>query len=286
MKHIFLLLTSLLLLSFTKEEERNPAIMLIGDSWLQLPCVFNTYNKLLVEYGHKDKKVECLRTTQSGSRVNDWLKAPKVNMVRSLLIGSPSLKVVILSIGGNDLLNDWHKDMEQAKVSAIYERIERGTVEIIRYIQKARPDVKIVLTGYDYPNFSVLSPIILPYNKLYQDMGRPTHSELNQYLLNATVRIAKVVTDLEQVYYVSNLGLGQHLYGHPDYNVGPGELPMPGNGHDFSRLIGGDPEIPQNPQTLLKIKTFGIYDPYHLDPGGFKNIARNLMETYINDWLE
>lgn len=285
MKHFIFL--SLIFLSLSADAKSKSAILLVGDSWLQLPCVFRTYSEVLAEYGHKDKKVECLHTTKSGSEVDDWLEQEKKEKVIKALQKHPEMNIVVLSIGGNDLLGEWNKSMSQDEVNELYERVEKKTLEIIAYILDVRPEIKVVLTGYDYANFNVLKPgSIKAYDLLFNRMGRPTPSELNHFVGNSSIRVARLIRNIERAYFVSNFGLGQYLYGLPEYNIKPFELPHPGTAEDLNSILGGDPNLPQYPKTLLNIDEFKIYDPYHLSKKGYKNVARNLMETYLKDWIK
>ncbi|MGE3610856.1 MAG: hypothetical protein AB7I27_14790 [Bacteriovoracaceae bacterium] len=278
-------LSLLLLLQSCLPSNLPPAFIVVGDSWGQLMCVFKTYDQILIEYGHGNKRAECLHTTKSGSRASEWANPEKLSSVANALNLYPDVKVIVLSVGGNDLLGNWNKNMSAEEEIKLLDTIAQDFGEIILQLQQMRPELKIVVSGYDYPHFGKLlrkNVLHAAYRKLYQKMGQPTYAELNGIIVKFTMRMAQASSEFKNVFYVSNLGLHQHLYGQEEYDIKAGELPAP----DKYRLIGGDSSLPQNPRALFHINHTRLYDPYHLNRTGYKNLARNIMNTYLNELIE
>lgn len=286
MKNIYFALPLVfsIFLTACKDLPGKPAFLLVGDSWGQLMCAFGSYDKVLEEYGHKNKRAECLLTTQSGSRASQWVVPKKLEIVKKVLNYYPDLKVIVLSLGGNDLLGTWNKNMTPDEEKVMMDKIASDFTGVIHQLKAMRPGLRIVVSGYDYPNFDKLVPgdVLKAYRELFEKMGEPTPAELNAVIVRFTERMALEAAQISDVQYASNLGLHQSIYGQEDYNIKPGELHRP----DKDNLVGGDPTLPQSPKALLHINGTKLFDPYHLNPTSYKNLARNVLDIHLKDILQ
>lgn len=258
-------------------------MLMVGDSWGQLMCAFGTFNKTLEESGYKDRRASCLATTKAGTWAKDWAKPGELDTAKNFLRNNPQVKAVFLSLGGNDLLNKWRVGMDERELAKVYSSIRADIAAVVEELLSTREDVEIVMAGYDYPNFDLLLPgdALEAYRELYENMGNPTPPELNSSIVGLNQMMQELALKTNRLHFVPTLGLNQHIYGHEEYGIEPGELPAPGE----DLLIGGDPELTQPRRSLLNIKNTPLVDPYHLNPSGFKNYSKLIMRAKLGELL-
>jgi len=258
-------------------------MMILGDSWGQLMCGFQTFDDVLKEYGYSNK-AECLATTKSGSWAKDWAKPGALNIAKTLLINNAEIKAVFLSAGGNDLLGSWKKSYSAEETEKIFTDVAANLRIIIKELTQVRPDIQIVVAGYDYPNFDLLPPgnVLSAYRKLYEEMEKPSVRELNSMVVKFSYKMNELEKEFDNVYFAPTLGINQHLLGIPAMNIKAGELPAP----NLERVIGGNPEYAQPREALLDIQNTNLVDPYHLGKSGFKRYARQIMDSQLNRILQ
>lgn len=119
---------------------------LVGDSWAVFMNVDQTLNNTFAKWGHSNKKYYTNATiSENGSQTDDFLKPDKRAEIINQLTTKPSIKIVHLSIGGNDVLGNWKVSMRQGQVDTLRAEVAARLDTIITYIKAVRPDVRVVL---------------------------------------------------------------------------------------------------------------------------------------------
>ena len=155
-------------------------VLLAGDSWAQFMWDDGSHNDLFDRYGQADKLAlsNSLDTNPtslpytgpayavSGSEARNWVDPANYAYLANLvaaLNANPSVDLVMLSIGGNDVLagkddGGWYKDMDldvPGSEAAFFDQLHTDTETIISTIEAVRPDIRVMISSYDYPNFNV-----------------------------------------------------------------------------------------------------------------------------------
>ncbi|MBK7239162.1 MAG: SGNH/GDSL hydrolase family protein [Flavobacteriales bacterium] len=135
-------------------EDATNKVLLVGDSWAFFMGVDQTINTVLERWGHSDARyLTNLTIAENGAETDDFLTAEKQDEIEARLIAEPSIKVVHLSIGGNDVLGDWNVEMTTQQTDSLEASVRARLVQVIDFILNVRPDVHVLWSGYMYPNF-------------------------------------------------------------------------------------------------------------------------------------
>lgn len=284
-----------------------PKILIAGDSWAQYMSDDGTHNKILDKFGQADKDLlgpslggnpgpgyTGTEYAISGSLASEWAdKAnyPWIQNVIDEITNNPSIETVILSIGGNDILagrseGGWYQNMDNdvaGSEAALFNQIADDTYVIIDDIFAAHPNVEILISSYDYPNFDLpfLSCILYACPKRrdlsYSDSSPLiTDAELNQMMISVeSIRLPWLTTE-PRLSYDNAIGLTHYYYG--DGTNAPGTLPLPEQQAPFTaNFYGGNSSIP----TLRSNFRSGV-DPIHLDADAYEyKIIHQTMNYFM-----
>lgn len=314
-----------------------PRMLIAGDSWAQYIADDQVYNNAFKGYGHADQftvsetfeivislwgsgNPDPWDYAVSGSEAREWVNEtefPYLQNVRNELLSKPSIDKVLLSIGGNDILaarcdGGWYKDMdlnEPGSENALLDTIMAHTQYIVEQILAVRPDIQVILSSYDFPNFNVqgawigcfflcnlcemfacerrkqlsYSPVTTPLsaceaeepNELISDM------ELNQMMQTIEIRRQEYALSHPRVHYDNSIGLMHHYYG--DGISGPGVLPHPQPEYPYAP--GGNVAQPSLRENFRLVNISGWFDapadPIHLTAAGYTYKAKNLMNNLV-----
>jgi len=260
--------------------------MVIGDSWAFFSWSGNSYNENLDRYGFSD--VECYSTAGlavNGAEASDYFTDPvRVQELKDYINGNPDLKWVHYSLGGNDAMATWNKNMDAVEEAAVLDTVMLDIKAGIDTIHATNPDLKIIISGYDFANFSetieTLPAVAQPFHPFYgiwDGMGQPTIEEINTILVKASDRFTDSSMVWENVFFVNNLGLMQYEYGQANnLQVAPfGTYPQ-----YTAPVPGGIIDYP----TPLDALNFGGNDSFHLNDDAYELfIKRYFIEYY---WKE
>lgn len=287
-----------------------PKVLIAGDSWAQYMSDDGTHNKILDKFGHADKDLlgpslgsnpgsgyTGTEYAISGSEAKEWAdKAnyPWIQNVIDEITNNPTIETVILSIGGNDILagrsgGGWYQNMDNdnpGSEAALFNTIRDNTFVIIDDILAAHPDVEILISSYDYPNFnaSLCFLFACPMRRDLSYSGSSpliTDAELNQMMITVeSIRIPWADTD-SRLHYDNAVGLSQYYYG--DGTNAPGTLPLPEQKPPFTaNFYGGNSAAP----TLRSNFRIGP-DPIHLDRDAYEyKIIHQTMNYFMPKYRE
>ncbi len=277
------------LLSLTSCKQASQTVVVAGDSWAAFVCTYNSLDKAFLKVGIKDVATSstCMTTTKIGIHADNWEGTP-FDKATQLSLRDPKVKALYLSLGGNDLIALWNKAMTADQENALFDHVISHLETIIQKYQSIRPDIRILISGYDFPRFTLNHPV-KDYSKAYDDMGRPSPLELNSALLRFSKRVAEVA-DQKKVFYIQHYGLMQYYYGNTDTGLAAQQTLPPDQISPASDMTqtGGDIQSQTDKQAMLKVQVnpFIIYDAFHLNQDGFDHVAEHAVSIYLNNWFK
>ncbi len=272
----------------------TPRLLLAGDSWAQYMWDDGTHNKLFDRFGHAEKRAVSRSLASdpgpgytgpeyaiSGSEARQWADIANYPWIANLvaaLQANPTIDRVLLSIGGNDMLagrsgGGWYKDMDldvAGSEAALFDRIHDHTVQIQNSALAVRPDLRMILSSYDYPNFNTGLWCFVYACPKRRDLSRDpdnalvTDRELNAMMVEIEQNRIAWTNALPRSDFDHAVGLMHHFYG--DGVSAPLTLPRPGQDPpDYSPFPGGNPLRPS-----LRLNFRNDADPIHLDVEGYE----------------
>src|SRR6056297_11425 len=242
-------------------------LMLIGDSWADQQFNDQYHSMVFAALGFGQVQVFGAATVESGSTAAEWAAPDRLAIIDQTLTDT-AIEIVQLSVGGNDFLDAWNADLDPPDQAALFATIRADVETIVEFILASRPDVEVLLSFYDYPNFvDTLGGIIggLFCAPLWNSMEQPTPLELN----TAAIALEQSLLDMAEhprVFHVSHFGQMQSLFGFPGMGIEPGDLQPP-----------GDPAMP-SPVAALR---FDGADCFHLSAEGYDQLVINQFEGYF-----
>lgn len=272
----------------------TPRLLLAGDSWAQYMWDDGSHNDLFDRFGHADKRAVSRSLASdpgpgytgpeyaiSGSEARQWadpVKYPWIANMVAELQANPTIDRVLLSIGGNDVLagksgGGWYKDMDldlAGSEAALFAKIQGHTLQIIDAALAVRPDLRVILSSYDYPNFNTGIWCLAYACPKRRDLSRDpdnkliTDSELNAMMVGVERDRIAWTNSHTRSDFDHAVGLMHYFYG--DGVSAPRTLPRPGQTPPaYNPFPGGNPLRP-----ALRSNFRSAPDPIHLDVEGYE----------------
>jgi hypothetical protein len=265
------------------DDKKLPEVIITGDSWAAIPCFVGAVQNAFWERHVYVDIHDCLKTSHIGGRAdnykNDYAYAETIKKLKE----NPLVKVIWLSEGGNDMFAYWNKNMTPAEENALFDKIRLHIQEAVDDFHKLRPDVWVLVSGYDFVYIHPNNPISA-YRKIFEHMGEPTPGEVH----GALARLAQNLTQLkgDHTVFQHHMGLMQYYYGIPDAGVkakmtaAPNLISPPSN----PAQLGGNYQYRNNKFAMAHIFKF-YFDPHHIRPKGYKLMFEHSIDTYIGQWI-
>lgn len=274
MRKIFTLFFALFIsnLIYSQCSEPNETkVLLVGDSWAFFMGSDQTILKVLEKWGHSDYTYYTnITLSENGAETDDFLTQEKQDEIAAKLAEFPSIEVVHLSIGGNDVMGDWDVTFTQAEFDTLEADVFNRMEQVMTFIKNAKPGIKILWSGYAYPNFEEIiessAPLQTshPFYDTWEGMGFPSFQQINDLLIHFSATMEAYAANDPQVDFFSIPGLMQYSYGQPTpLGVAPG-----GTYAQYSvPLPNGNPAYPSPKESM---RNYGIFkDCFHLSPDGY-----------------
>jgi hypothetical protein len=285
-------------------------VLLAGDSWAQFMWDDDAHNQIFDKFGQADKLAVSRSLGQnpgagyggpeyavSGSEAREWVNSasyPWIANVVTELQELPSIDTVVFSLGGNDILagksgGGWYKDMDldqPGSEAALFNRVLADSNSIVQSFIAVRPDIDVLVSSYEYPNFnvSVLWCWIYACPKR-DDLSRDpsnalvTDAELNAMNLNVESRRIAWTNADPRLHFDHGDGEMHHYYG--DGVAAPGLLPRPGQqAPDYLPFPGGNPAKPSLRENF-RVSSGIPADPIHLNAAGYLYKVAVQAESYF-----
>lgn len=243
-----------------------PRILLTGDSWPAFMQLFRCFEVRLGAAGITGVGQRGNQTTLVGVHADEFNTALFLDAIDADLANYPTIDIVHLSLGGNDFISEshWTPAMTQQQIDDFAAVVNEHVELVIDHILAIRPNIKVVLCGYDYANHS---------------MGGGTELQINTMWAAYEHTKMEMAARKDRVYYVHSLGLMHHYYGIPDAGIAPLTIPMPsGRETDFLPWPGGNPNY-FTPEVALMDKDI------HLTLEGYDYLAQWCIDQYYAEWL-
>ncbi len=287
-------------------------ILLAGDSWTHFMFFDGTFRDVLDERGFTD--VDFMNIALGGTKASQWASPFKLENTRGYLEASPDIDVVFMTLGGNDLMygepTSWFENHETPEQEdAFFTWIADNVAAVARNIVETRPNIHVVICGYDYVN---------AIKKAGNDCSTSPETALimcnlvNEAMIRCEKKVAQTVSGIERCRFVNNYGVLQHELGYPGsviptwlspwageckhaphwdptgvdaFRFGPGVVPLPGQLEDnYTPFEGGDPTFKKSPWEAMLFyenQWADLIREYGLDPAllGIDNMGP------IDDWI-
>jgi len=258
-------------------------MLLVGDSWAMFLSAFRSFPQAFAERGKENPGI--VPMYWPGSEARDWNAFFPKFLLGWTLKTRPSIEVAVISLGGNDLLGDYHTSLTADEKRRLYKRIRSDLEGLILFMLEQKPSLKITISGYDYPNFveSVRNPFFDAYRQEWQEAGCPTPEEANDALIGLARAQQEIADTYDRVEFVNNFGLMQWAFGYPAIGLPPQTVPFPTERIETGLPPSGDPRLPSPPQGMLTLGPF--VDAIHLNRLGYRLLAGNLIDRSLGNLL-
>lgn len=282
-----ILLSAIFLFSFSACKQKAQTVVVAGDSWGFFVCNYKSLDKAFERAGLIDvgTNATCPITTRTGVRAEGWMGSIHDKSTVDAL-KDKSVKVLFLSLGGNDLMNHWTKSMTLEQTTEVFTKIKNEVAKITQKYRQLRPDIKILVTGYDYPHFTPNHPVPL-YKEAYESMGSPEPVEMNSALVLFTQIMAELHNPSENIFFIHHLGLMHYHFGNSKTGLAPQTTLRPEliSSRENPAQIGGDIRHQSDVLGMLFSSSTGIVDAFHLSRRGYDRLADHSLHHYLYDWL-
>ena len=197
---------------------------------------------------------------------------------------------MILSIGGNDILaaksgGGWYKDMDldvPGSEAALFATIKTNTFVIINDILAAHPNVEILLSSYDYPNFNTGFLCFAYACPKRNDLSRNattdliTDAELNQMMITVETERITWLAQEPRLKFANAIGLSHYYYG--DGATAAGLLPLPQQTPPFTATFYGVNKL----RPAIRSNFRNAADPIHLSADAYEY---KIIHQTMNDFM-
>lgn len=262
-------------------------VLLVGDSWAFFMGADETFNTIFEKWGHSNAQFYTNATlSENGAETIDFMQADKQNEIAAQLDAQPEIEVVHLSLGGNDVLGEWNVSFTEAETDSLIDLVFNRLISIVDFIKDARPGIRIVWSGYAYPNFGqVLEDAgalqtIHPFYDTWEGMGFPTFLQLNALLNEVSSMVTAYAVLDPQIDFVNATGLMQYTFGQatalsvpPGGSYPPFQAPLP---------IG----YPDYPSPKTSMRNYGVFlDCFHLSALGYRDFIDYQTQKFYQKFL-
>lgn len=248
-------------------------VLLVGDSWSEFMWLDGSLREVFAANGRPDIVEEGSVTAISGSTAAEWSDPAMLQMISDELTLNPTIDTVQLTLGGNDFLagqsgGGWWTGISAVDEDALFDQIVADATTVIDFTLALDPDLEIIVSLYDYPNFVDSLGGILGFlcNPRFDDLGQPTPLQINTAGGQLQDRMDTLIASRERVFGATHSGLMQFVYGFPDDGIPPGQLQPPG---DLTR---------PSPIEAMRIGA----DCFHVSGDGNEVLVQNLWDQYYD----
>lgn len=198
----------------------------------------------------------------------------------------PNADIVWLSSGGNDMLlgqlgGGYSNTLSPEQKAALYNTIGANVNTVVNHILGIRPDIQVVIEGYDYINVwdtvSGSAGDAMRFNLGIGKSGIPLldltqNQTLNQGLRDMELQKVAIANGSSRVHHIWNYGLNSSLAGYSGY-FGT----VPGQGYYPPDLW---PDLP------VRASLMGNTDPIHLNTQGYTNLSLRAEQAFFGTALQ
>lgn len=288
----------------------TPRVLLAGDSWAQYMWDDDAHNEIFDQFGQADHLAVSRSLGSnpgpgytgpeyaiSGSEAREWVNTanyPWIANVVAELQALPTIDSVVFSLGGNDILagksgGGWYKDMDldvPGAEAALFNRILADSSSILAAFTAVRPQIDVLVSSYEYPNFNVSALWCWIYacpkrRDLSRDPDNALVTDAQINAMNLDVESRRIAWTNADPRLHFDHGDGEMHYYHGDGISAPGMLPRPGQqAPGYLPFPGGNPLRPSLRANFRVVSGIAA-DPIHLNPAGYLSKVAVQTETYF-----
>ncbi len=247
-------------------------VVLAGDSWST--GLIYPLRDALDARGYEEVAVSWELTSKPGSTVAGWLSDSSLMAGLFLsLDADPPAGILFFTLGGNDYLHACQNGlglMDAVGWFVTMTQIQWNLQTFLALVEAGRPNLKVVLIGYDYLNYFMIQAAGFDFPGL--DLIR-----FNLGMVDLAMRGRDVAAAAPNMVYAHNMGLLQYTFGDPMFGYGPGVAPKPGPAPAYNPFPGGWFTYPS--------PLAHIPDGIHPDYAGFRAIIENTLDQGPAAWI-
>lgn len=195
-------------------------ILIVGDSWAETIWRFRALDTVLQENGFPSGLTEGGEgsgkegnlTAIGGSRAEQWATNHMDWQLRikSIISETPSISIIHLIIGGNDLLKIVSKNNIMETSPELREHqlniIKNNIQTIVDFCLSLKPDIKVLICDYDYLNIDNAK-------KVYGwDFGGMSQRQLNEVFFAEGLKKKEIADSTDRCFYIENWGVLNTFY--------------------------------------------------------------------------
>lgn len=245
-------------------------LLLVGDSWARQQFTSNIHQNVFEGNNLSAILVVGDTTTISGSKASNWTSTARLQLITDAFNTNPTIDTVQITLGGNDMLDQWNVNFTNQQVDDLLQQIQSNLVIIINHILAINPNIEVVLSFYDYPNFvDTLDKVSC--NDIFNNMSQPTPSQINSFFISFEQKMLQLSNNNPRIYQISHFGILQNFYGFIDDGISPGDIALP-----------GDVNLP-SPAESLRFASGGQLDCLHINNQSYTLLVQNLFGNYFNN---
>lgn len=232
-------------------EER---ILLIGDSWAQGIWMAGLLDKALAEAGFPEMTAIGESCALGGTRADQWNKPEYREKILDALALSPTVDMIHLIIGGNDVLKrirdtNVFTACSENKRDKEWDLIAADIRDLVEFCLSIEQVKCVGLAGYDYLNASTAKEALGMLGQNF-DFGGMSQEQVNACMIALEKRKKDLAASIKGCVYIHNFGLLQHHFNDPE------GTPLPGAPPEYVPFPGGDPARPMPDAAFTKV-SFG-----------------------------
>ena len=210
----------------TMAAAQTPRVLDVGDSWAFFPYALQSPPAL--------EEVLALPEFNLGQYLEDgsigltnifaegWDSPEQKELIHERLVALPTLDICHVSLGGNDFVHGWKRQMTEEQKDALFDEVIDHIRNVVQFCLDERPDIRVAIVGYDYINlFDGFD--INAFDEVY-DYESITHwaitywgfpiPETKQQVLDTIVEVHEVWIEMEarKLALAQEFGERGHLY--------------------------------------------------------------------------
>jgi len=276
-------------------ENVQKKIFLIGDSWASYMWYDGTISTVANDWGHSDVDYHThAMLNELGAETDDFLKPEKIAQLTQDLLDRPELKVIHLSVAGNDFLGSWKTSFSQQQVDSLYEGMIGRLDSIIDTIHALRPDIHIVWSGYTYTNFQESIEQVPnsfrsshPFYSNWQNMEFPTPTQINNLQNWFQQQVQERYQADPKFTYIPASSILQYTFGQAN------NLTIPPGGSYPPQTVDIPLGMIDYPSPLTSMRHYGtipfvnipIKDCFHLSSQGYYDFISYQFQKFYHKFL-
>ena len=267
-------------------ETSEEKVLLIGDSWAYFMHFDKTFNNVFAKWGHSNYKYYSNSTLAvNGAETDDFLLPAKQNEIQTQLTNKPSIKLVHISLAGNDFLGSWNTGYTPARLDSLQDTVNTRLLSIINFVKGIRPDIHVIISGYVYSNFEEVIttsafPTSHPFYNRWQAMGAPSNLVLNNLLNRFSDTLELRVANDPRITFVKATSLMQYAFG----QITP--LGVAPSGTYAAKTAPLPKGFTNYPSPKITMRNYGLFnDCFHLSIDGYKQFINYQTQKFYHKAL-